>query len=351
MHFGSTKNLASNVNHILKKSYNIEKLLKDQIKYELQFTNLPFSEKNQFRLLIQSKPTDAHSTTLLLYKKFEDKSLVKNYEMFIKTDVSKILHTDYSTEPEKSYERFKKYVKNYYDKKTDNGDNEAQFMTIDKDEYDEIDNLKTENDSVPDDNEHNNRDEHLHDTEMKKRIDQLEEFNDENSNMVSFFDEFFNGHNSKNMKEIENPFENIYASQFIPVEIIIRDANNVKHEMLITSLLDLANMKLFVEKIAVLAKDSTETQDTGIIIPEWFENNTDAKKLLLKKKYNLGPDFVYFDPKIQNSLYELLKSWGIVENNKFISDIYEKAEEREQVLYLAWLFQLNDYFSKHNKSK
>ncbi|KAL6928169.1 hypothetical protein ACO0SA_002901 [Hanseniaspora valbyensis] len=351
------KNLSNNINHILKKSYDINKLLKGQIKYELQFTNLPFSQKNQFRLLIENNPSEAHTKNMVLYKKFDDKSLNKSFEMFIKVDVSKILNTDYAIEPNRSFEAFKKYVKNYYDKKNANDDNSGtEFMAIDEDEYNDIKDDKEDTDI--DQSIYKNAEEYTgnnddHDATMKKRINQLEEFKDGNGNMVSFFDEFFNEQQRKNYDDnyIENPFEGIYASQFIPLDIIVRDINAPQNELLLKSLLDLSDIKLFVEKIAVLKDEVDNKSNTNIIIPKWFTNDLSPEKQLRKNKHNLGPSFVFFDPKMQESFYELLKLWGIIENEKFINDIYEKAEEREQALYVAWLFKLSDFFAPKTKKK
>ncbi|XBW37758.1 hypothetical protein QEN19_003339 [Hanseniaspora menglaensis] len=341
------KTLSSSMSQLLKKSYDLNKLLKQQIRHELQYTNLPYSQKNQFRLLLQPTPKDAHTNIMVLYKKFEDISLGKTYEMFVKTNVSKILHTDYAVEPKKSFESFKKYVKNYYNKDDKIFDSENEFMAIDEQEYEDIKNGKINNENVFKDNTFiDGENESVQDAEMKKRINQLDEFKDENQNMVSFFDEFFN--QTPGSKEIENPFDNVYASQFVPLDIIIRDVNNSDQELYIRSLLDLTKVRLFVENVAVLKSPTKDLSESNIIIPAWFTTSTDAETELGKSKHNLGPKFVFFDPTIQSSLYEIFKKWGIVENDAFINDVYEKAEEREQALYISWLFQLKDFFSKQS---
>lgn len=275
------------------------KALEEQIKFEIGYSNSHIMIQNQFRILDNRSFEKENSKNMILYKTFLDKSLNKEYELFVKSDLSALLKHDYSVDNDG------------IEKKLENLINRNRFSSSDYDLSQDIDESSSYNLSK-------NKENSTNDLENLKSEDSSEM-------TIEQYDTFY--------------------TKLIKTDMVIRNKVNKNHALFIEAMIDFDEKSLYIERILPFVDKAAVNDNSLIVAPQpLLEKESKTQADLIK-----GPFFAYMDPAIQEAMYQLLKNWGIVENKQFIIDIFTSAETKEQNLYLDWLFRLKDHLTNVSK--
>lgn len=269
------------------------KALEEQIKFEIGYSNSHIKFQNQFRILDNRIFEKENSKNMILYKKFLDKSLNKEYELFVKSDLSALLKYDYSVDNDG------------IEKKLENLINRNRFSSSDFD--------------------------------ISKDIDESPSYSMPRSKEGSEDD--FENLKTEDTSEMTIEQYDTFYTKLIKTDIVIRNTINKKHALFIEAMIDFDEKSLYIERILPFIDKEVVNDNSLIVVPQpLLKNEIKTQTDLIK-----GPFFAYMDPAIQETMYQLLKNWGIVENKQFIIDIFTSAEAKEQNLYLDWLFRLKGH--------
>ncbi|KAL6932935.1 uncharacterized protein HGUI_00244 [Hanseniaspora guilliermondii] len=282
-----------------KKVTALVKALEEQIKFEIGYSNSHIMFQNQFRILDNRSFEKENSKNMILYKTFLDKSLNKEYELFVKSDLSDMLKYNYSVDNKGIEEKLENLI------------NRNRFSTSDY--------------------------------ELSQDFDQSSSYKESKNNGNSTND--IQNLKLEGTSELTIEQYDTFYTKLIKTDMVIRNKMNKEHALFIETMIDFDEKLLYIERILPFVDKEAVNDNSVIVAP---------KSLIIKKsktQTNLikGPLFAYMDPSIQEAMYQLLKNWGIIENKQFIIDIFTSAETREQSLYLDWLFRLKDHLTKTSK--
>ncbi|GMM39293.1 hypothetical protein FOG51_00779 [Hanseniaspora uvarum] len=283
----------------MKKVFALTKALEEQIKFEIGYSSSQKIIQNPFRILDNRSFDKENSKYLILYKNFVDQSLNKQYEMFVKTDLSALLKYDYSIDNEKIEEKLENLI-------TGNKFSSREY-------------------------------------EMPDGGDKTSSFNiSKGSKNIS--EEYVKLHPDDFLDVTVEHYDTFYT-KLIKTDVVIRSKIDIQKCLYIETMIDFEEKSLYIERIMPFMDKNAVNDNNLIVVPKpLLKNETKTQTALIK-----GPPFAYMDPTIQENLYDLFKNWGIMENKQFIIDIFKSAELKEQDLYLDWLFRLKDHLSTSSK--
>lgn len=284
---------------IVKKAMPLVKVLEEQIKFEIAYFSNQKSQQNQFRILDNRAFGIENSKNLLLYKTFMDTSLNKQYEVFVKSDLSSILKYDYRIDNEEASDRL------------------GSIFNTGK----------------------------MEDMEYIKAGGSIGGVQHVSPKVSRHLAENFVKVEQESFMDVMLGFSMTFYTKIIKTDIVIRDKLNKKNSLFLQTLVDFDSRSLYVERVMPFVDKEAVDDNNLIIVPKsLLKSETKFQTDLIK-----GPYFAYLDPTIQRSLYDLFKNWGIVENKQLVVDIFNAAEQKEQDLYLDWLFRLKDHAVKKTK--
>lgn len=239
------------------------KALEEQIKFEIGYSNSHIMFQNQFRILDNRSFEKENSKNMILYKTFLDKSLNKEYELFVKSDLSALLKHDYSVDNDG------------IEKKLENLINRNKFSSSDYDLSQDIDESSSYNLS-------------------KNKENSTNDFEDSSEMTIEQYDTFY--------------------TKLIKTDMVIRNKVNKKHALFIEAMIDFDEKSLYIERILPFVDKAAVNDNSLIVAPQpLLEKESKTQADLIK-----GPFFAYMDPAIQEAMYQLLKTGGLSKTNSLL---------------------------------
>ena len=207
---------------IVKKAMPLVKVLEEQIKFEIAYFSNHKSQQNQFRILDNRAFGIENSKNLILYKTFVDISLNKQYELFVKTDLSSLLKYDYRIDNEEA------------------GDRLGSIFNTDR----------------------------MEDTEYARA--------DGSIGGIQYTSPKFSRRIAENIAKVEPEsfmdvmlgFSRTFYTKLLKTDIVIRDKLNKKNSLFVQTLVDFDSRSLYVERLMPFVDKEVIDDNNLIMVPK-----------------------------------------------------------------------------------